>query len=392
MSLDNDISLKSIGEVTSYISRGITPSYTEEKGVKVINQRCIRNNSIDFENSRLTDSQKKKIPKDKYLQKYDVLINSTGVGTLGRSAQIKELCEPITVDSHVTILRPNDSINPLFFGYAIQMLEKNIENLAEGSTGQTELSRIRLSDEIFINNLPLNLQKKISFILSNIDKKISINQQLNKNLFKLSNVINSDFIKSIDNNKQCSFIDLKELGNIVMGQSPKGESYNYDKIGLPLINGAADYENGYLKAQKYTSDPKKTCEKNDLIFCIRATIGLLIVCDQKYCLGRGVAGITNIDPIYKEYAFHLIYSSIENFKRAATGSVISGISRKDIENIDVKIPSFDEINKYHKIQKPIFDKLENNRIEINNLIKLRDTLLPKLMSGEIDVSEINCDF
>lgn len=177
-----------------------------------------------------------------------------------------------------------------------------------------------------------------------------------------------------------------------MGQSPKGESYNYDKIGLPLINGAADYENGYLKAQKYTSDPKKTCEKNDLIFCIRATIGLLIVCDQKYCLGRGVAGITNIDPIYKEYAFHLIYSSIENFKRAATGSVISGISRKDIENIDVKIPSFDEINKYHKIQKPIFDKLENNRIEINNLIKLRDTLLPKLMSGEIDVSEINCDF
>ncbi len=124
------------------------------------------------------------------------------------------------------------------------------------------------------------------------------------------------------------------------------KSYNYDNIGLPLINGAADYENGYLKAQKYTSDPKKTCNKNDLIFCIRATIGLLVDCDKKYCLGRGVAGITNINPIYKEYAFHLINSSIENFKRAATGSVISGISRKDIENIDVIIPSSDEINKY----------------------------------------------
>ena len=189
----------------------------------------------------------------------------------------------------------------------------------------------------------------------------------------------------MDNNEQCHYIELKELGNIVMGQSPKGESYNYDNIGLPLINGAADYENGYLKAQKYTSDPKKTCNKNDLIFCIRATIGLLVVCDKKYCLGRGVAGITNINPIYKEYAFHLINSSIENFKRAATGSVISGISRKDIENIDVIIPSSDEINKYHAVQKPIFDKLENNRIEINNLIKLRDTLLPKLMS------KINCD-
>ena len=176
-----------------------------------------------------------------------------------------------------------------------------------------------------------------------------------------------------------------------MGQSPKGESYNYDNIGLPLINGAADYENGYLKAQKYTTDPKKTCDKNDLIFCIRATIGLLVICDKEYCLGRGVAGITNIDTLYKEYAFHLINSSIENFKRAATGSVISGISRKDIEEIPVRILTKDDIKKYHTIQKPIFDKLENNRIEIDNLIKLRDTLLPRLMSGEIDVSKINCD-
>ena len=237
-----------------------------------------------------------------------------------------------------------------------------------------------------------DIQNKIVDLLSTIDKKIENCKSINKNLFELSNVIYSDFIKSMDNNEQCHYIELKELGNIVMGQSPKGESYNYDNIGLPLINGAADYENGYLKAQKYTSDPKKTCNKNDLIFCIRATIGLLVVCDKKYCLGRGVAGITNINPIYKEYAFHLINSSIENFKRAATGSVISGISRKDIENIDVIIPSSDEINKYHTVQKPIFDKLENNRIEINNLIKLRDTLLPKLMSGEIDVSKINCDF
>ena len=243
-------------------------------------------------------------------------------------------------------------------------------------------------------NIPFpdfDIQNKIVDLLSTIDKKIENCKSINKNLFELSNVIYSDFIKSMDNKERCHYIELKELGNIVMGQSPKGESYNYDNIGLPLINGAADYENGYLKAQKYTSDPKKTCNKNDLIFCIRATIGLLVVCDKKYCLGRGVAGITNINPIYKEYAFHLINSSIENFKRAATGSVISGISRKDIENIDVIIPSSDEINKYHTVQKPIFDKLENNRIEINNLIKLRDTLLPKLMSGEIDVSKINCD-
>ena len=114
-----------------------------------------------------------------------MLINSTGVGTLGRAAQIKEISEPTTVDSHVTILRPNEYIDNLYFGYAVQMLEKNIENLAEGSTGQTELSRVRLEDEIFINCLPIKSQKKIGLILSNIDKKIELNNQINKNLTRL---------------------------------------------------------------------------------------------------------------------------------------------------------------------------------------------------------------
>ena len=291
------------------------------------------------------------------------------------------------------VLREKEGVSDKDFIYYLSnsefFKEPAIKSMV-GSSGRQRVQRDVVENlEIYVP--PLDTQKKIGKLLSYFDDKISLNKKINKNLFELSNVIYSDFIKSMDNNEQCHYIELKELGNIVMGQSPKGESYNYDNIGLPLINGAADYENGYLKAQKYTSDPKKTCNKNDLIFCIRATIGLLVVCDKKYCLGRGVAGITNINPIYKEYAFHLINSSIENFKRAATGSVISGISRKDIENIDVIIPSSDEINKYHTVQKPIFDKLENNRIEINNLIKLRDTLLPKLMSGEIDVSKINCD-
>lgn len=185
MSLGDETSLKSIKELTSYISRGITPSYSENKGVIVINQRCIRNHSIDYENARLTDPNKKKIPEVKYLKKYDVLINSTGVGILGRAAQIKEISEPTTVDSHVTILRPNEYTDNIYFGYAVQMLEKNIENLAEGSTGQTELSRARLEDEIFINCLPIKSQKKIGLILSNIDKKIELNNQINKKLFFL---------------------------------------------------------------------------------------------------------------------------------------------------------------------------------------------------------------
>ena len=278
------------------------------------------------------------------------------------------------------------------YKYFYYWLKQNMEYIINSSSGSTfkEISG-RMFKSLEISLPSIKEQNIISSILWTFDKKISVLNKINKNLIELSTVIHNDFIQNIDENNVCYYKEMDEFGNIVMGQSPKGKSYNYENIGIPLINGAADYENGYLKAQKYTTDPKKTCCKNDLIFCIRATIGLLVVCDREYCLGRGVAAITNIDPIYKEYTFHLINSSIENFKRAATGSIISGISRKDIEDINVKIPSDDGIKHYHNIQKPIFDKLESNRVEIIKLTNLRDVLLPQLMSCEIDVSKINYD-
>lgn len=207
-------------------------------------------------------------------------------------------------------------------------------------------------------------------------------------MYELSSVLYKKWFDELNENNSVSFSQFDKLGKVVMGQSPKGESYNYNEDGVPLINGAADYENGFLKAQKYTTMPTKICNRGDLIFCIRATIGLLTICDKKYCLGRGVAGITNIDEIYKEYAYHLIDSSIGSFKRLATGSVIVGISRDDIQNIKVKVPSLNQIEKFHEIQKPIFQKAECIKQEIRRLSQLRDILLPKLMNGEIDLDKI----
>lgn len=143
-----------------------------------------------------------------------MLINSTG-RYIRRAAQIKEISEPTTVDSHVTILRPNEYIDNLYFGYAVQMLEKNIENLAEGSTGQTELSRVRLEDEIFINCLPIKSQKKIGLILSNIDKKIELNNQINKNLTKLIDTGFKNYLLNFDNYSE------EDLVSSVFGPIPK---------------------------------------------------------------------------------------------------------------------------------------------------------------------------
>lgn len=273
--------------------------------------------------------------------------------------------------------------------YLYYLLKNSIKKIKMKSTGTVfdSINRKEL-ENIEILNFDKSQQKKISKVLFDIDKKIELNIQTNDNLYELSSSLYKKWYDSLSSDNITTLSKFDEMGKIVMGQSPKGESYNYYNEGLPLINGAADYENGFLKAQKYTTMPTKTCNKNDLIFCIRATIGLLTICDKEYCLGRGVAGIVNINELYREYVFHLINSSIESFKNLATGSVIVGISRNDIQNIEVKIPSKEQIKNFHDIQKKLFDKMENIRQENIVLTQLRDTLLPKLMSGKIDLDKI----
>jgi type I restriction enzyme S subunit len=135
--------VRSLSELTSYLSRGIGPSYVDDGGVYVLNQKCIRNRRVNFSESRRHDSTKRSVD-GRELRALDILVNSTGVGTLGRVAQIWYLPETTIVDSHVTVVRAANDIDPWFLGVGLLQRERDIEDLGEGSTGQTELSRSRL--------------------------------------------------------------------------------------------------------------------------------------------------------------------------------------------------------------------------------------------------------
>jgi type I restriction enzyme S subunit len=134
--------IKTLGDISSYINRGISPQYGEDGDSLVINQKCIRNQRLSLEPARL---QLKAIPKEKQLRFGDVLINSTGVGTLGRVAQVYEHFDRHTVDSHVSIARAADFINLNFYGSCLLNHQETFERLGTGATGQTELSRAAIA-------------------------------------------------------------------------------------------------------------------------------------------------------------------------------------------------------------------------------------------------------
>ena len=128
-------------DITALVSRGITPKYADDTDQIVINQKCIRNHMIDLSLAR---THTPKIINEKWLRFGDLLINSTGDGTLGRAAQVWFQPKNLTVDSHVTIVRPVKENLIFYIGLWGILHEKEIESLHTGSTGQTELPRDRV--------------------------------------------------------------------------------------------------------------------------------------------------------------------------------------------------------------------------------------------------------
>ena len=191
-----------IKEYIKYIARGISPLYNND-GIIVLNQKCIRNQKISLEESRIHNIHKKSVSEDKILHNFDVLINSTGVGTLGRVAQVKNIKDKMTVDSHITIVRPNlEKIDGEFFGYCIKVQESFIETLGTGATGQTELSRDAILDNVVIPHYSKENQRKIAKILSNYDDLIENNNKRIKLLEEMAQKIYKEW-----------FVDFKYPGH-----------------------------------------------------------------------------------------------------------------------------------------------------------------------------------
>lgn len=131
-------SRETVRSLASFVSRGITPQYDEAASGLVINQKCIRGGRLTLTAAR---RQSKEVKTDRQLQVGDVLINSTGAGTLGRVAQVRTAIPDCTVDTHVTIVRPNDPNSAAFLGVALLEQEAVLATMGVGSTNQLELSR-----------------------------------------------------------------------------------------------------------------------------------------------------------------------------------------------------------------------------------------------------------
>ena len=407
--------VKKVIDVTSYVNRGISPKYTEYDGFVVINQRCIRGNKILLENSRLTDPEKKKISDEKYIQKYDVLVNSTGVGTLGRVAQVKKIYGKMTVDSHVTIVRPNDSIHPSYFGYTMVFNQPLIEKMGEGATGQTELSRDRIKNDIEIFIAPHNDQPKIATILSNYDNLIENNTKRIQLLEEIAKLIYDEwFVKfRFPGHAKTKFVN-SELGEIPEGWEVNDVQNVIDVIGggTPStkikeywnpeeINWYAPKDltnnNSPFSLRSGTKISKLGLQKSSaklfspfsVMMTSRATVGVVGINITKAAVNQGFIVCIPNEAMQYTYIYFWLKQNVPNLIQLGGGTTFKEVTKTTFRQYQILIPPINVMSQFHELIFSIFQEILNIIRKEDNLIKTRDLLLPKLISGQVDVSNLD---
>lgn len=182
---------------------------------------------------------------------------------------------------------------------------------------------------------------------------------------------------------------LSDIAVITMGQSPSGSSYNENGKGTIFFQGRAEFGFRFPSIRLFTTEPKRMACANDVLMSVRAPVGDLNVSHTDCCIGRGLAAIHSKteQQSFVLYTMFALKDQLNVFN--GEGTVFGSINRNALNDMPILIPSSDSIAAFEDIVSPIDAAIRNNYDEICSLTQLRDSILPKLMSGELDVSSLD---
>lgn len=181
---------------------------------------------------------------------------------------------------------------------------------------------------------------------------------------------------------------LGEISIIKMGQSPSGQSYNKQNNGYQLIGGASDLGEKFPQPQKFTSDAIKLSKINDIIICIRATIGRLNLSDKVYCLGRGVAGIEVNENIETKFIWYSLMNNEAYLLKNSTGTTFQQISSPTLKKLPIIYPTSKEtqqaiVNKIESLFDEIDEGIGRLKTAAQQIQQYRQSLLKNAFNGEL---------
>ncbi len=226
----------------------------------------------------------------------------------------------------------------------------------------------------------LPTQLKIASILSAYDDLIENNL---KRIKLLEETAQLEFNIILRDNKFLG-VSIDELADVVMGQSPTSDTYNDIGDGLPFHQGVTNFSNYFVEHKSYCNKPIKIAEPNDILFSVRAPVGRINFTQDKVCIGRGLCAFKS-----KKRFQNSLYQQLKTFffkdDVVGNGAIFNAVTKTELMAIKLNTPSDDVLKSYEEYAEPIYKMILTLSNQNTKLKEARDILLPRLMTGQIEV-------
>lgn len=361
----------------------------------------VTKNGLQFSNNSFITKEKDALLRKGKLMPQDIVLTTRGtignVGFYGDDVPYSNM----RINSGMVIIRPGEDFDTMFLYLYLRScyFRAQITQFQSGSA-QPQLP-ISTLQKMKVIKPDIAAQRRIASILSSLDRKIELNNKINADLEEMAQAIFKNWFVDFEPFKDGKFVDselgmipegwkvgtLADIAEITMGQSPAGNSLNENREGMIFYQGSSDFGFRFPSIRVFTTEPKRLAVANSVLFSVRAPVGDINVAKEECCIGRGVASIKSKygHDSYLFYTMKSLHKLFDSFD--GEGTVFGSINKKTLSAIQILLPSDGIVEQFNNIASSFDDRIRSLSDENSRLSLLRDTLLPRLMSGELEVPE-----
>lgn len=405
-----------LGNVCEIYGRIGFRGYTTNDLVDTPKEGAISLSPKNIINGELNLEQCTYIKWDKYYESPEIMINPNEIvitktgSSVGRTTFVRRVVHPMTLNPQLVVLK-NISENAEFLSYYIKsaLFQSVLKSIVVGSAIPT-LSQKNLANLMI--NVPKEVedQRRIASILSSLDRKIELNNKINADLEEMAQAIFKNWFVDFEPFKDGKFVDselgmipegwkvgrLDEIADVVGGSTPsKAKPEYYTQKGIAwltpkdLSNHPAVYTSRGeidITEEGYNSTSTKLMPKGTILFTSRAPIGYISIAQNDICTNQGFKSL-----VPRKAGTCFLYCFLKyvtpEIEKKSTGSTFKEASGALMKSLQVIMPEQKVFEEFEEIVSPLFARIESLEKENSRLSTLRDTLLPRLMSGEIEVPQ-----
>jgi type I restriction enzyme S subunit len=326
----------------------------------------------------------------------NIIFTKTG-SSIGKTAYVENLTEKATINPQFVVLK-NFKCNGKYLFYILtsKWFQKSVWNIVVGSTVPTMSQEDFKKREVYLPER--HIQDQVASALSTLDKRIENLRAQNRVLEQTAKTIydytflqcaghQTTYNKTLNRNIPAGWEvkKLSEIANITMGQSPEGSSYNEIGNGKIFYQGCTDFGVMFPTPRLYTTAPTRFAKVNDILMSVRAPVGTLNIANTECCIGRGLAAL-NAKEGSNVFLYYVMKNFENHFKNAfSMGTTFGSITKNDLYDLPVLFPDSKTLELFSMQVSPLFKKQLVNSQQIETLTTQRNTLLPLLMTGQIEV-------